>query len=165
MPPHNNTRDPALDPALDPQRLPSDAWEKILNPLEYQILRHSATERAGTGRYLDLDAPGAYHCAGCGQRLYDASHKFHSGCGWPSFFQEVEPGALKTIRDTSHGMVRVEMRCARCDGHLGHIFQDAPHTPTGTRHCVNGASLLFVPRGADPRAVFAAHRASTQTKP
>ncbi len=126
--------------------------------MELAILRHSGTERPGTGRYLHNERAGAYHCAGCGNRLYDGQHKFHSGCGWPSFFQEVEPGALKTVVDHSHGMVRTEMRCARCDGHLGHIFGDAPQTPTGMRHCVNGFALVFVPDGEEPAAVLAAHR-------
>ena len=94
----------------------------------------------------------------CGQRLYDGGHKFHSGCGWPSFFQEVEDGAIRTLTDTSHGRVRTEMRCSRCDGHLGHIFDDAPDQPTGLRHCVNGFALVFVPEGEDPALVLAAHR-------
>jgi len=136
----------------------STDWKSILSPVEYAILRESATERPGTGRYLHNEASGAYHCAGCGQKLYGAHHKFHSGCGWPSFFQEVEEGALTTFRDVSHGMVRVEMRCSGCDGHLGHIFQDAPQTPTGTRHCVNGYALLFVPEGEDVQDVLARHR-------
>lgn len=155
------TRDPALDPALDPQSLSDAEWRGLLSPVEYQILRHSGTERAGTGRYLEDPGPGAFHCAGCGNRLYGAEHKFHSGCGWPSFFQEVEPGALTTHRDRSHFMVRTEMRCARCGGHLGHIFNDAPHMPTGMRHCVNGFALVHVPVGSSVGAVFAAHRRGT----
>jgi peptide-methionine (R)-S-oxide reductase len=150
--------DPALSPFLDATTLSTDRWRELLSPTEYAILRESATERPGQGRYLHNEEPGAYHCAGCGSRLYGAEHKFHSGCGWPSFFQEAEPGALTTITDRSHGMVRVEMRCARCDGHLGHIFKDAPQTPTGTRHCVNGYALVFVPEGQDPQDVIRAHR-------
>jgi peptide-methionine (R)-S-oxide reductase len=152
-------RDPALDPSVDPTTLDDATWRALLDPGEYHILRRSGTERAGTGRYLDDPGPGAFHCAGCGQRLYGAAHKFHSGCGWPSFFQEVEPDALSVHRDISHFMVRTEMRCARCGGHLGHIFQDAPQTPTGARHCVNGGALVHVPEGADPVEVFRAHRA------
>lgn len=154
------TRDPAQDPTLDPQSLTDADWRALLSPVEYQILRHSGTERAGTGRYLQDPGPGAFHCAGCGNKLYGAAHKFHSGCGWPSFFQEVEPGALSTHRDRSHFMVRTEMRCARCGGHLGHIFNDAPHMPTGMRHCVNGFALVHVPAGAAVGEVFAAHRGS-----
>jgi len=154
------SRDPALDPALDPESLSASDWSAVLSPLEFRILRESATERPGMGRYLGEERAGAYHCAGCGQRLYDAAHKFHSGCGWPSFFQEVEDGALTTVVDRSHGMVRTEMRCSRCGGHLGHIFDDAPDQPTGKRHCVNGYALLFVPEGADPQQVLRAHRAA-----
>ena len=150
--------DPALDPALDPRSLSDADWRALLDPMEYEVLRRSGTERAGTGRYLEDPGPGAFHCAGCGQRLYGAQHKFHSGCGWPSFFDAVEPGALTLHRDRSHFMVRTEMRCSRCDGHLGHIFDDAPQMPTGQRHCVNGTAILHVPAGQDPVAVFAAHR-------
>ncbi len=120
---------------------------------------NSGTEPPGSGPFLDDPGPGAFHCAGCGQRLYGAGAKFHSGCGWPSFFEEVEPGALVTVVDRSHGMVRTEMRCARCEGHLGHIFRDAPHTPTGLRHCVNGHALVHVPAGVAVAEAFARHRA------
>jgi peptide-methionine (R)-S-oxide reductase len=150
--------DPALDPTVAPEALDTEGWRAVLHPVEFAILRESATERPGTGRYLDEERAGAYHCAGCGQRLYDGAHKFHSGCGWPSFFQEVEEGALETVVDYSHGMTRTEMRCSRCHGHLGHIFDDAPHMPTGLRHCVNGYALIFVPEGEDPQAVLAMHR-------
>jgi peptide-methionine (R)-S-oxide reductase len=150
--------DPAVNPALDPRILTPDQWRALLTPVEFAILRESATERAGTGRYLDDPGPGAFHCAGCGHRLYAAEHKFHSGCGWPSFFQEVDAGALEVHRDTTHGMVRTEMRCGRCGGHLGHIFNDAPRTPTGMRHCVNGYAVVHVPAGADVAAIFQAHR-------
>jgi peptide-methionine (R)-S-oxide reductase len=151
--------DPALEPGVDPAALTGEQWRAVLKPLEFAILRESATERAGTGRYLDEERPGAYHCAGCGQRLYDGNAKFHSGCGWPSFFEEVEPGAIETVTDRTHGMVRTEMRCSRCRGHLGHVFADAPQTPTGLRHCVNGFALVFVPEGEDVAATVARHRA------
>jgi len=153
------TRDPALDPTVTPDSLTPSDWASVLSHEEFAILRESATERPGMGRYLHNEAEGAYHCAGCGQKLYGAEHKFHSGCGWPSFFQAVEPGALVTHVDRTHGMVRTEMRCSRCDGHLGHIFDDAPHQPTGQRHCVNGFALLFVPEGVDPQEALRAHRA------
>ncbi|MED5369721.1 MAG: peptide-methionine (R)-S-oxide reductase MsrB [Myxococcota bacterium] len=152
-------QDPAQDPKLDATAIQDATWQQLLSPTEYRILRHAATEPAGTGRYLDNEEAGMYHCAGCGQALYTAQHKFHSGCGWPSFFDEVTPGAVRTYRDTSHGRIRTEMRCSRCDGHLGHIFQDAPQTPTGTRHCVNGYAVVFVPEGSDVQEVLSAHRA------
>ena len=155
------SRDPALDPTVDPRTLTPGEWKAILSPDEFAILRESATERPGTGRYLDDDAgPGAYHCAGCGNKLYGGAHKFHSGCGWPSFFQEVEPGALETHTDRTFFMTRTEMRCARCGGHMGHIFADAPQTPTGNRHCVNGTSVVFVPEGVTVADTFRKHRAA-----
>jgi len=152
--------DPSLDMTTDHVELTDAQWRDILSEEEYYVLRRSGTELAGTGRYLDNDADeaGAYHCVGCGNRLYDARHKFHSGCGWPSFNQEVEPGAIVTIQDRSFGMLRTEMRCARCDGHLGHIFDDGFDQPTGLRHCVNGTSLIFVPQGANAADVIREHR-------
>lgn len=150
--------DPALDPTVRVVDLDDAAWQRLLGPEEYRILRRGGTERPGTGRYLHEERAGTYHCAGCGAALYAGAHKFHSGCGWPSFYQEAAPGALRLLVDRSFGMVRTEMRCARCDGHLGHVFDDAPHQPTGLRHCVNGEALVFVSEGADPREVFAAHR-------
>ena len=155
------TPDPALDPSLDPTTLTREAWREILSPDEFAILREGATERPYTGRYNDDPGPGAFHCAGCGNRLYSAEHKFHSGCGWPSFFQEIVPGALELHHDSTHGMVRTEMRCARCGGHMGHVFNDGPR-PTGMRHCVNGYAVLHVPAGADVAAVFAAHRSEAK---
>ena len=150
-----------LDAAADEKVELTDAqWRAILRDEEFYVLRRSGTERAFTGRYHDhdLSVKGAFHCAGCGQYLYDVKHKFHSGCGWPSFFQEVSPGAITTHTDRSFGWVRTEMRCARCDGHLGHIFDDAPGQPTGLRHCVNGVSLIFVPEGEDVKEVILEHR-------
>ena len=154
------SRDPALNPGMNPAELSAAEWRALLSPMEFSVLRQSGTERAGTGPYLDDPGPGAFHCVGCGQRLYGAVHKFHSGCGWPSFFDEIAPGALSVHTDASFGMIRTEMRCARCGGHLGHIFDDAPRTPTGQRHCVNGVAILHVPEGASVAEVFAAHRAT-----
>jgi peptide-methionine (R)-S-oxide reductase len=162
---------PEIDPAMtdtvipqDPKQLTDGQWRAFLSPLEFRVLRQSATEYPGTGRYLDDDAAegGAYHCVGCGHALYPATNKFHSGCGWPSFFEEVNDGAITRHEDTSHGMTRVEMRCANCDGHLGHIFEDAPDQPGGKRHCVNGAALLLVAEDADLAEAMAAHRARVQ---
>lgn len=145
------------DPKVE---LTDDQWKNLLSDEEYRILRRSGTERQFTGRYLDNDAPGSYHCAGCGLYLYDAKNKFHSGCGWPAFNAEVADGVLTYIRDTTHGMVRTEMRCARCDGHMGHVFEDGRSwgQDDPTRHCVNGGAIIFVPEGEDPQQVIASHR-------
>jgi len=152
-----------LDAGLDDSdevSLTDAQWRSILSKEEFDVLRRSDTELAGTGRYLDngKEDKGAYHCVGCGNYLYDAKHKFHSGCGWPSFNQEVAPGAIVEYKDTSAGMLRTEMRCARCDGHLGHIFNDGFDQPTGLRHCVNGTALIFVPEGQDVKTVIRKHR-------
>ncbi len=150
--------DPALHPELDPHSLATEDWQSFLDPAEFAILRGAATERAGTGRYLKDPGEGFFHCAGCGAQLYPSQHKFHSGCGWPSFFEEISPGAVLVREDRSHFMVRQELLCARCDGHLGHVFTDAPQTPTGLRHCINGFALVFVPKGVEPAFAFRAHR-------
>ncbi|MEM1098729.1 MAG: peptide-methionine (R)-S-oxide reductase MsrB [Planctomycetota bacterium] len=148
----------------DPKQYTDAQWRSLLSPTEYRILRHAGTEPPGSGRYLeDPEGPGMYACAGCANPLYPSTSKFHSGCGWPSFFEEIEDGALTIHRDASHGMVRTEMRCARCDGHLGHIFHDAPRTPTGTRHCVNGFAVIFVPEGVEPAEALREHRQAQGT--
>ena len=152
--------DTAEETSDDRVVMTDDEWRAILSEAEFYVLRRHGTERPGTGRYLynDEDQPGAYHCVGCGNYLYSAEHKFHSHCGWPSFNQAVAPGSITTYTDRSLGMVRTEMRCARCDGHLGHIFPDGFDQPTGMRHCVNGTALLFVPEGADLEQVIRDHR-------
>lgn len=153
--------DDGLDAAPDEKvELTDEQWRALLSDEEFYVLRRSGTERAFTGRYHDhdLSVKGAFHCAGCGQYLYDVKHKFHSGCGWPSFYQEVDQGAITEHRDDSLGMVRTEMRCSRCDGHLGHIFPDGFGTPTGMRHCVNGTALIFVPTGEEAKDVIRKHR-------
>ena len=124
----------------------SDAeWRAFLSPVEYRILREGGTEMRGTGPLTDHEAPGDYHCAGCGLHLYTSQHKFHSGCGWPAFDDEV-PNAVKRLDDRTHGMLRTEIRCRACDGHLGHVFQGEQLTAKNVRHCVNSASIVFVPR-------------------
>ena len=117
-------------------------WRSLLTPMEYHVLRDAGTERPGTGALLHEKRPGTYSCRGCGQKLFRSDAKFDSGCGWPSFFQS-EDGAMRYLRDESHGMVRTEVRCSNCDSHLGHLFDDAPQTPTGQRYCMNSVCLEF----------------------
>lgn len=123
-----------------------EEWRSRLGPERYRILRQAGTERPFTGEYEAKDDDGRYLCGGCGAPLFDSTTKYHSGSGWPSFYQPLGPERLEEVRDTSHGMVRVEVRCARCAGHLGHVFEDGPR-PTGLRFCINSASLEFEPRG------------------
>lgn len=124
---------------------PDADWKKELSPEQYQVLRHKGTERAFTGAYWDHHGKGVYRCAGCDTPLFDSGTKFESGTGWPSFFAPLEQGAIEEEVDTSHGMRRVEVHCAKCGGHLGHLFPDGPQ-PTGQRYCVNSASLKFQSR-------------------
>lgn len=120
-------------------------WREKLSPDQFHVLREAGTERAFTGQYTGNKADGVYYCAGCGAELFDAAEKYDSGSGWPSFTAPVEDGAVEEIRDASHGMVRTEVRCATCEGHLGHVFPDGPGAG-GLRYCMNSASLDFKPR-------------------
>ncbi|WP_417840925.1 peptide-methionine (R)-S-oxide reductase MsrB [Terasakiella sp.] len=117
-----------------------EEWRQKLSPDEYAVCRQHGTERAFTGRYWDTKTPGVYHCAGCGEALFDSDTKYDSGSGWPSFYQPLDPDSVEENRDTTHGMIRTEVHCAKCDSHLGHVFEDGPQ-PTGLRYCINSLSL------------------------
>jgi len=124
----------------------SDAeWKKTLSPEQYEVLRRKGTERAFTGKYYNNKEKGVYRCAGCGNPLFDSESKFDSGTGWPSYYQPICQDAVGTDEDRSHGMARTEVLCARCGGHLGHVFPDGP-VPTGKRYCINSISLDFEPK-------------------
>lgn len=122
--------------------LPADdeEWRQRLTPEQYAILRKHGTERAFTGPYLDAKDDGTYRCAGCGNPLFESSVKFESGTGWPSFTEAI-PGSVREVEDRSYGMVRTEVQCARCGGHLGHVFPDGPREAGGLRYCMNGCAL------------------------
>jgi peptide-methionine (R)-S-oxide reductase len=119
-------------------------WREILTPEQFDVLRQKGTERAFTGAYCDVKDPGTYRCAGCGDALFHSESKFESGSGWPSFYEAIEGGRVRTEEDHTLGMNRVEVLCASCGGHLGHVFPDGP-TPTGLRYCINSVALALEP--------------------
>jgi len=132
--------------AADNTALPTteDEWRVRLSPAEFRVLRQAGTEAPWSGEYVSTKTEGVYHCRACGAQLFTSDAKFESHCGWPSFDDAI-PGTVKEIEDRSHGMVRTEIRCARCDSHLGHVFRGEHMTPKDTRHCVNSLSIRLAP--------------------
>mgnify|MGYP001545028837 CR=1 FL=1 len=137
-PPHDH------DDARYPVRKSDAQWRAELDPMQYQVARHAATERAFTGKYWQHDAQGRYLCIGCGTPLFESTTKFDAGCGWPSYWAPIAGAPVERIVDRSHGMLRVEVRCGNCGSHLGHVFEDGPR-PTGERYCINSAAIDFKP--------------------
>ena len=126
------------------EEISEQEWKIRLNPEEFRVLRQGGTEPAWSGEYVDTKTAGTYECRGCGATLFDSGTKFDSHCGWPSFDQAI-PGAIKYIEDRSHGMVRTEVRCTNCDGHLGHVFYGEHFTPKDARYCINSVSIKLQP--------------------
>lgn len=127
----------------NPMPKDENEWKKKLTPEQYEVLRQKGTERAFTGKYYDNHDDGMYHCAGCGTALFSSANKFDSGTGWPSFDRLANESSVKLNEDADHGMRRTEVTCARCGGHLGHVFNDGPSDTTGQRFCINSCALEF----------------------
>ena len=130
----------------DSKHLSGDEWRAKLTPEQYRVLRESATEPAFVGEYVDTEDPGMYKCAACGQVLFSSDTKFHSGSGWPSFWNAVDPHNIELVDDSSHGMHRIEVKCANCGSHLGHVFPDGPADHGGQRYCINSVALTLDPK-------------------
>lgn len=135
----------SIDPSDSKIERSDEEWRKLLGPDRYRVLRQAGTEAPFSGDLLENKRVGDYVCAGCGEPLFDSDAKYESGCGWPSFTAPLAEEAVDELTDQSHGMVRTEVRCAKCDGHLGHVFPDGPG-PAGLRYCINSASLGFAPK-------------------
>lgn len=138
---------PADPEKVTPVTRTEEEWKKLLDSSTFYVLRQAGTERSFTGRYWDNHESGIYTCAGCGLNLFRSEDKFESGTGWPSFTRPIKNDRVSNLADNSLGMTRVEVRCTRCNGHLGHVFDDGP-PPTGQRYCMNSAALLFRPKAA-----------------
>lgn len=139
----NDNKPGASSPSDSGKVVKTDAeWKKLLSPEQYYIARMKGTERPWTSKFEKFDEKGTYFCAACGNALFRSDTKFESGCGWPSFYEPVTKTSIIYLQDSSHGMVRTEVQCGRCEAHLGHVFEDGP-PPTGLRYCINGVILDF----------------------